>query len=452
MSTFILLYLKSFILACLFLTVTSVTYANNVDDEIVAMSQHSSVTALGKKLFEQVCASCHAKDLSGESGFNLKDGEWIHGRQPSQIVNNIKKGFVNAGMPGFDAVYSDAQLQTIVAYILSKKEGFDGLTFKIYQMTDHKDSELNDSKLVEKGAILANFADFQLAEIDDYTIEFEGDFYAPTHKDARILIQQGKRYDINIFINGKLEPREGKRHSTWKLARGKQHLKVTYHTRKNKPHLRNISMIVTNDDMSRKLFPISVRARQIMANQQIDVIATSKTLVQRKKIANIPAYSIAVGLSSKINYAFNTRLCSIVALWQGDLLNVGPNVDGRGQDASSPLGDWVFNSPKVLQQVKSDNDECHYKGYKLVQNEPVFTYQLGNNEYTLTAHASSDKEIQFNFQVNFQVKPTDQANIEFSFPQTDKLSWHSPYSKMKDDRMLITPDANGRFTISAQIH
>ena len=164
------------------LALTSDVYANQYDNKITAMSQDIKMTTEGKTLFNQVCASCHSKDLSGATGFNLKDGEWIHGRQPSQIIKNIKNGFASAGMPGFAGVYSEPQLESIVAYILSKREGFDGLTYKLYQMNTSEDKEVTPSKLIKQGELPTNLVNLQLPEVEHYLIEFEGDFYAPKMK------------------------------------------------------------------------------------------------------------------------------------------------------------------------------------------------------------------------------------------------------------------------------
>ena len=433
---------------------TSSAYTSELDDKIIAMSQNPIVTSQGKALYEEVCASCHSKDLSGASGFNLKDGEWIHGHKPSTILSNVKKGFSKAGMPSFSAVYTEPQLQAIVAYVLSKREGFDGLTYKIYQMANSNDKVISDKKLIKEGELTSNFADFQLPEIKDYVLEFEGDFYTLKDEDTQIWIEWGMPIDVTFeiketLINGKKIERLGEGDNpTWKLERGKQHLKVTYYSGKNELNRRNWPLMVTNDDTTIKLFPFSTRARQIMSKKKVHVIATSKTVVQRKKTTKIPAYSISVGLPAKVNYAFNTRLCAVVGLWQGDLLNVGPNVGGRGQDGSVPLGDWVFHAPNSIKHSDSGKGQCKYKGYKLENNEPVFRYQLDGAEYKLSASANNDREIQFHYQVNQLTAPT----VAFTVPKIDKLTWHASSGKVKNERVNITPDTQGQFTLTAQIN
>lgn len=426
---------------------TSAVLADELDQPLLTQSYDAKVTSRGGVLFQQACASCHARDLSGASGFNLKDGEWIHGGQPKQILSNIKKGFANAGMPGFGAVYSEQDLQSIVAYVLSKREGFDGLTFKIYQMKDSEDKVIQDSKLIKQGELTSNVADFRLPEVEDYTIEFAGDFYAPRDIDSKLWIQWGKPLDVHIEVNGHKVLREGEWDPTWKLARGKQSLKISYHSGDNKPNQRNLALIVTNSDRSIKLFPVSTKAKFIMSDIKVEVIAADKTVVQRKKILNIPAYSISVGLPAKLNYAFNTRLCAVVGLWQGDMLNVGPNVSGRGQDGSLALGDWAFRHPDAIKHIASKDAKCHYKGYKFENKEPVFSYQFDGVDYSLKAEASTANEIRF----VYKTYNLTQSHLALNLPQVDGVTWQTAEGEVKQSDVRIEADAQNTFMVSARI-
>ena len=40
------------------------------------------------QVFEQLCASCHGKDLSGGVGGSLIDGEWKHGGSDEELLND----------------------------------------------------------------------------------------------------------------------------------------------------------------------------------------------------------------------------------------------------------------------------------------------------------------------------------------------------------------------------
>lgn len=405
----------------------------------------------GKMLYEQACAACHAKELGGAIGFNLKDGEWIHGSEPKQIIQNIKNGFLSAGMPGFENIYSNEQIASITAFILSKRQGFAGLTYRLYQMEHADDREINKSKLIKSGHLPANLADFQLPEVQHYIIKFEGNFYAPKNKSSRVWIEWGRNTDITFEINGEPVKRDNKFGEwvpTWPLKRGKQHLTIIYRSGHDKANMKNVSLIVTNDDMSIKLFPASVKARTIMEGKKMELKATTKPRVQRIRTLNLPPYSIAVGLPTKINFAFNTRLCAIVGLWQGDMLNIGPNIGGRGEDASLLLGDWIFHHPQRLQDSDTTSENCHFKGYKLIADNPVFNYQIGDAELTLSAKANNTSAIDF----NYTVKTSDKTKFTYLLPTAASLSWLSSQGLITNNHLTINPDAHGKFTLSAKFN
>lgn len=411
--------------------------------------------ALGAKLYRQNCAACHSQDLSGGTGFNLKDGLWVHGDKPQDIVKNIQSGFMSAGMPAFGAILTKTQIESIAAFVLSKREGFSGLTYKLYQMNDNNDRTLSAEKLIKSGQLNKGLADFQLSEVPHYILIFEGDFYAPKDIDARIWAQWGFVVDVDFEVDGVLVKRDvrfGDWYPTWPLKRGKQHLKITYRSGDSKPGQRNPSFIVTNDDMSIKLFGVSNKGHELMTKKTLELIATTKSIVQRVKVLNIPPKSISVGMPQKINYAFNTNHCSIVGLWTGDMLNIGPNVGGRGEDASLPLGNWIFHAPQML--VINAPQPCNYKGYQKIDNEPVFKFAIGENEFELSTTATYQSEIHFHFQVKTQPNTPviTQQKITLTLPESTKISWYSGNGMIKNNTATLKVDPNGQFTLSARLN
>ena len=408
--------------------------ANDKDREIEKLVSAPDVLKQGQGLFEQICASCHAKDLSGASGFNLKDGEWVHGDKPSQIVNNVKNGFMNAGMPGFGQMFSEDQIDSIVAYLLSKREGWSDLTYKVFQLSGSSDKTLSADKLIKSGKQDNNLPDFAMPEVKHYALVLEGDFY--TYKDQVTKLWTGRPNDLDfrLEINGQVTPRSHEWNPTWVLQPGKQHLKLTFFVHDEKFWRRNIPLIVTNEDLSIKLFPASQAAKKIMEGKKLDIKVEQETIVQRKKVHSLPPYSISVGMVNKINYAFNTRSCAIVGLWQGDMLNVGPNISGRGQDGSLPLGKWKFKPPEHP-SVKADK-ECKYKGYNR-NPEPQFNFEIDGVKVSLNAELVDNNSIKFNY------KTAKGSELVFDLPQVDDVIWSTSQNPSTDD--------NAVFSITAKI-
>jgi len=76
----------------------------------------------GQALYTQYCASCHGEDLKGGNGPSFLDGEWKHGSGRGQITRNIKFGIAQVGMPAYEKVLSDDQVNSIVAYVLEAEK------------------------------------------------------------------------------------------------------------------------------------------------------------------------------------------------------------------------------------------------------------------------------------------------------------------------------------------
>ncbi|NVK26098.1 MAG: cytochrome c [Gammaproteobacteria bacterium] len=424
------------------MVVSNLGSATELDDMITAKVQQPEVLSQGQTLFEQICASCHGKDLTGGSGFNLKDAEWVHGSKPSQIINNVKTGFMNAGMPGFGAVFTEPQLQSIVAYILSKREGWSDLTYKLYQLDDENDKDITEDKLIKTGSLPKGLADYSIPEIQHYFIEFEGDFYAPTDIDSQIWLEWGFPHEVNMYVDGEQVERTGSPwYPTWRLKRGKQHLRITYRSGTTKPQQRNLVMLGTTLDLKVKLFAVSSRAKAILEGKKYEVKAESETVIQRKRIHELPPFSISVGLPSKMNYAFNTKSCSIVGLWQGELLNIGPNIAGRGEDPSLPLGEWVFKYP--LEVAQATESSCKYLGYQLVNGEPHFSYQVDGRVYRMFAESSSNNSI------NFNLRSESKHQLTMSLPMSEKVSWTINNKKITELKTSVT--MTNQLIITAQI-
>jgi glucose/arabinose dehydrogenase len=74
------------------------------------------------QVFEQLCSSCHGKDLSGGQGGSLVDGEWKHGSSDAELMKSIKDGNEQFGMTPFGKVLDDRQIRSLVIFIREKEK------------------------------------------------------------------------------------------------------------------------------------------------------------------------------------------------------------------------------------------------------------------------------------------------------------------------------------------
>ncbi|WP_157964621.1 c-type cytochrome [Algibacillus agarilyticus] len=426
--------------------------ANTIDDSVVKMSLDENHVKAGQQLFNSVCAACHKKDLSGAMGFNLKDGEWIHGSKPSDIVKNIKDGFSTAGMPAFKMMYSDEQIQQIAAYVVSKREGWDNLTYKIYQLPDSKERALSQLKTlspVKEGRANKNLADFQMPETKEFAAVFEGEFYAPKTIKSLLVAKTVPQIRMDVYIDGEKVSPNGKWHRNWLLKPGKQHLRIEMMTPPvpfPKWTHTNLNLLVTNVDQTIKLIPVTTRAKSDFEGINIELKATNKALVQRKKVVDLPTYTVSVGLPEKLNYGFNTRSCAIAGVWQGDLLNVGPNVKGRGQDGSIMLGKVAFNYPQQINVASQST--CEFIKYNR-QGNPSFHYKIDDLTLKVQASAKDKNTLSFNYQV--LTNPEQQKSLMMSLPTSDLIHLSTEQGVINNKQLKVDLTNQTSFTIDVAI-
>ena len=81
---------------------------------------------LGKPLFEQNCAACHAIDGKGNQALgapNLTDQIWLYGSSEATITEGINKGrhldldAEHMPMPAHKAILGDGRVQILAAYV-----------------------------------------------------------------------------------------------------------------------------------------------------------------------------------------------------------------------------------------------------------------------------------------------------------------------------------------------
>jgi len=81
--------------------------------------------AEGAKLFtEKGCIACHGMKGEGNAiGPNMTDHFWIHGCKPADLVKTIQEGVPEKGMTPFKSMLTDAQIKSLVGYILGTLVG-----------------------------------------------------------------------------------------------------------------------------------------------------------------------------------------------------------------------------------------------------------------------------------------------------------------------------------------
>jgi glucose/arabinose dehydrogenase len=73
-------------------------------------------------VFQQLCSTCHGKNLEGGLGTSLVDGEWKHGAEDAEIFRSIAKGNLQLGMTPWEGILSVDQIRSMVIFIREKEK------------------------------------------------------------------------------------------------------------------------------------------------------------------------------------------------------------------------------------------------------------------------------------------------------------------------------------------
>lgn len=76
----------------------------------------------GKQIYSDNCASCHGASLEGGIGSSFVDHIWNYGTDPGLITLSVKFGIANLEMPAWGKILTDAQIQSVVEYILEQEK------------------------------------------------------------------------------------------------------------------------------------------------------------------------------------------------------------------------------------------------------------------------------------------------------------------------------------------
>jgi cytochrome c oxidase cbb3-type subunit 3 len=88
-------------------------------EQLSALTKDPAALAAGRVTFAQNCAACHRADGGGQIGPNLTDDAWLHGATPAEIHKIVAAGVLEKGMPPWEKVLRPAQLDAVVAYVVT---------------------------------------------------------------------------------------------------------------------------------------------------------------------------------------------------------------------------------------------------------------------------------------------------------------------------------------------
>lgn len=89
-------------------------------EEIIEEEPETEVPydSLSRALYRNNCGGCH-----GQNMVSFVERNWKYGNSKEEILNSIKSGYPDDGMPGYGQTFSDDELEKLTIYILTTIEG-----------------------------------------------------------------------------------------------------------------------------------------------------------------------------------------------------------------------------------------------------------------------------------------------------------------------------------------
>lgn len=95
------------------------SFAGFINKPIEQLIKDDQAMLIGKRIFANSCAQCHASDAQGAVGFpNLTDDDWNWGGEHSDIVTTLTHGRMGV-MPAFAPALGEDGTQQVAAYVRS---------------------------------------------------------------------------------------------------------------------------------------------------------------------------------------------------------------------------------------------------------------------------------------------------------------------------------------------
>lgn len=76
------------------------------------------------ELYDEWCATCHGAGMKGGNSSSLADSEWLYGSDNASIISSIKFGIEEEGMPAFNEVISDDEIEELLLFIREEEKKY----------------------------------------------------------------------------------------------------------------------------------------------------------------------------------------------------------------------------------------------------------------------------------------------------------------------------------------
>jgi len=398
----------------------------------------------GEEIYKTVCFACHGNNFEGAAGPSLKDAEWMHGGESAQILESIKQGFAEKGMPPFGTMYDAGALNDVLALIESRQEGLRNVKYEIFHgLTSKQKMDTIDweKKGQKNGTANPAFVDFNIPEVDEFGMVYRGELLIAEAGQYRFSGKMRQQTHMQVLIDGQViqEMSQGvqKRGRTLNFAKelsaGQHEFEMRFV--KDDKYC-DVGLMMSKGALK---IPLTVNSWRALKDPKHIVIAKDKALVLRKRIEKLPPKTIAVGFPEQVNYAINPADASINALWFGAFIDIGPNIEGRGNRNSEILGEVSFAGEMGLRLLINDKAAAMNSIKYTTYDQPQFFFDCGGRQISIKGRPEGDS-----LALEYQVEGLEDEEISFQIPKGAKISGSGA---LLAGRFVIDEDSRHSFKI-----
>ena len=179
-------------------------------------------------------------------------------------------------------------------------------------------------------------------------------------------------------------------------------------------------------------------------------------VVYRTYLPGACSRAIAVGLPGGISYGFDATECRLLGFWSGGFLDMEKSWTGFGGWYASVLGETVYEAPAHFPLRIGSSDKLdkkttvQFKGYRLVQGQPEFRYQLDGHAVTHRIDyqaKSADKAAS----ITHHFSLPELAGSVFFLPAKDTLAYQSDDADLSSGIFVVHADKRHKFSISISL-
>lgn len=438
--------LLAFLLA-LGLAQTRAPAQSGVDLAAPARLADPDVRAHGRATYEQFCMVCHGRELEGGDGPKLVDWEWLHGGSAGEIRHTIVAGVADKGMPGFGPVLEAQALDDVVSYIISQRRGWSNADYEIRPLPGFVEPGYDYASLTAiapavSGTFHDRLPDFDIAEMEHHAITVTGELNVPYGYATALLATGWRPFELYAEIDGKPAAQEDFTFgSLYLLPPGKHQMRLIYATTENdRPPNQPITVTLASPRRDRFYEGLSAAGAELVNQAKFEVLASEGARIIQRRIKGLPGTLLAIGLPGGVNYAFDTRSCAIAGAWTGDFMDIGPNVNGRSNNAGKILGEWIFHEREGI-RVVGDNDahSCRYRSVDMADSSaPAIHYVADGVAMTLTGRNEGGV-----LELAFDAIATGDAPVALSLPTTGAPIITVAGQQVSGPVLKFTPGSDG---------